>query len=204
MVGSRVSSSCVGTTTAFVVKLTVVAFSGILPLPTLRLFFGKSFAFLLFARFISRARSTWLVLQSGTGEILAIETHQSKTERFYHVTKNDVLRVFPTVRRICLAPLVAVIATQDQTLEIDPNDIFAAKTEIRASNRQHSEDRANVIHSQLTPELKRCVDLAKERGASSWLSVLPLSEQGFHLHKGEFRDALCLRYGWSLSALQLR
>ena len=97
------------------------------------------------------------------------------------------------------APLVAVIATQDQTLEIDPNDIFVAKTEIRASNRQHSEDLANVIYSQLTPEMKRCVDLTKERGSSSWLSVLPLSEQGFHLHKGEFRDALCLRYGWSLS-----
>ena len=29
--------------------------------------------------------------------------------------------------------------------------------------------------------------------------MLPLSEQGFHLHKGEFRDALCLRYGWTLS-----
>ena len=90
-------------------------------------------------------------------------------------------------------------STQDQTLEIDPNDIFVAKTEIRASNRRHSEDRANAIYSQLTPEMKRCVDLTKERGSSSWLSVLPLSEQGFHLHKGEFRDALCLRYGWSLS-----
>ena len=74
------------------------------------------------------------------------------------------------------APLVAVIATQDQTLEIDPNDIFIAKTEIRASNRQHSEDRANVIYSQQTPEMKHCVDLTKERGSSSWLSVLPLSE----------------------------
>lgn len=42
------------------------------------------------------------------------------------------------------------------------------------------------------------MDLARERGASSWLSVLPLSDQGFHLHKGEFTDALCLRYGWTL------
>ena len=47
--------------------------------------------------------------------------------------------------------------------------------------------------------MKRCVDLTKEHGSSSWLSVLPLSEQGFYLHKGEFKDALCLRYGWSLS-----
>ena len=30
------------------------------------------------------------------------------------------------------------------------------------------------------------------------ISVLPLEEHGFYLHKGEFRDALCLRYGWKL------
>ena len=38
----------------------------------------------------------------------------------------------------------------------------------------------------------------REGGASSWLSVLPLSNQGFHLNKGEFRDSFCLRYGWAL------
>ena len=39
--------------------------------------------------------------------------------------------------------------------------------EIRASNCQHSEDKATVIYSQLTQQLKCCVDLSKERGASS-------------------------------------
>ena len=77
--------------------------------------------------------------------------------------------------------------------------IFIAKKETRTSNRQHSEDQSNVIYGQLTLQLKHCVDLAKECGASFWLSVLPLSEQGFHLHKGEFRNALCVRYEWSLS-----
>ena len=28
------------------------------------------------------------------------------------------------------------------------------------------------------------------------MTALPLSEHGFVLHKGAFRDALCLRYGW--------
>ena len=32
-----------------------------------------------------------------------------------------------------------------------------------------------------------------EKGASSWLSTLPIDEHGFALHKGAFRDALCLR-----------
>ena len=35
-----------------------------------------------------------------------------------------------------------------------------------------------------------------EKGASSWLTVLPLEEHHFALHKQAFRDALALRYGW--------
>ena len=42
---------------------------------------------------------------------------------------------------------------------------------------------------------------AKMPGASSWLSVLPLAEFGFALNKGEFRDALSLRYGRRLKGL---
>ena len=38
--------------------------------------------------------------------------------------------------------------------------------------------------------------LTQEKGASSWLTTLPISEHGFALHKGAFRDALALRYGW--------
>ena len=40
------------------------------------------------------------------------------------------------------------------------------------------------------------MDLASEKGASSWLTTLPIEEFGFTLHKGAFRDALALRYGW--------
>ena len=40
------------------------------------------------------------------------------------------------------------------------------------------------------------MEVASEPGASLWLSALPIQEYGFALHKGSFRDALCLRYGW--------
>ena len=40
------------------------------------------------------------------------------------------------------------------------------------------------------------MELASEKGASSWLTALPLTEFGFSLHKGAFRDAVALRYGW--------
>ena len=41
------------------------------------------------------------------------------------------------------------------------------------------------------------MNLAKEKGSSSWLTALPLTEYGFTLHKGAFHDALALRYGWT-------
>ena len=42
----------------------------------------------------------------------------------------------------------------------------------------------------------KALSVSAEKGASSWLSTLPIEEHGFALHKGAFRDALCLRYGW--------
>ena len=45
-------------------------------------------------------------------------------------------------------------------------------------------------------KMKKAMELALEKGASAWLTTLPLTEKGFNLHKQAFRDALCLRYGW--------
>ena len=53
-----------------------------------------------------------------------------------------------------------------------------------------------AIRNQLSPPLLSAVDLAMDDGASSWLSARPLEEHGFALHKGAFRDAIALRYGW--------
>ena len=47
--------------------------------------------------------------------------------------------------------------------------------------------------------LIRCLKLNREKGASSWLTVLPLQDQGYSLNKQEFKDAICLRYGWKIS-----
>ena len=40
--------------------------------------------------------------------------------------------------------------------------------------------------------------LVSEKGALSWLTVLPLEKFGFKLHKSVFHDALSLRHGWQL------
>ena len=46
------------------------------------------------------------------------------------------------------------------------------------------------------PEMKYTIQLASEKGASSWLNALPLSKHGFDLTKTEFRDGIAPRYNW--------
>ena len=45
-------------------------------------------------------------------------------------------------------------------------------------------------------KLERSITLAGEKGAGAWLTALPLQSMGYTLNKQEFRDAICLRYGW--------
>ena len=54
------------------------------------------------------------------------------------------------------APLVSIIVSQDQSNEVDPSIIIAAKKEIKTSNHQYSEEQANAIYDQLSPQQKRC------------------------------------------------
>ena len=48
---------------------------------------------------------------------------------------------------------------------------------------------------------RRQLQLASEKGASSWLTSLPLEEYGYLLNKQEFHDAIALRYNLTLSDL---
>ena len=59
----------------------------------------------------------------------------------------------------------------------------------------------NDVYENLPVSLQRSVDLATEKGSSTWLTALPLAEHGFALHKGSFHDAIALRYGWPPSEM---
>ena len=48
---------------------------------------------------------------------------------------------------------------------------------------------------------KRGNDLAQMKGASAWLTSLPLREEGYVLNKREFFDAISLRYRWGVKRL---
>ena len=50
------------------------------------------------------------------------------------------------------------------------------------------------VKAMLPDKTQRAVDLACEKGASNWLTVIPLKDMDFGLNKREFRDAVRLRY----------
>ena len=99
-------------------------------------------------------------------------------------------------------PLVDLIASQNKNY---PYEVLVhqinTKNKIKETRRSTGLQVANEIQESLTPPMQLATDLAREKGASSWLTALPLEEHGFALHKTAFRDAIALRYGWPPSQI---
>ena len=90
---------------------------------------------------------------------------------------------------------------KDAILQMNPqytNDVISnqlkAKADVHKLKRQQAISAATDLKQALSSSLKRAMDLAQEKGASSWLTLLPIEEFGFSLHKDAFHDALALRY----------
>ena len=85
------------------------------------------------------------------------------------------------------APLCQLIESQQPDYPWESLDAQArAKQTIRKKRLEDSKTAAVNTHSALSESLKRAMDLAQEKGASTWLTSLPLVEFGFSLHKGAF------------------
>ena len=95
-------------------------------------------------------------------------------------------------------PHVNLITAQNLDGHVSREEICDARKNIRCSNRLRDICQANELDSVLSIDQKRQIALAKEKGASSWLTAMPIEEHGFFLNKGEFRDALHLHYGWDI------
>ena len=70
-------------------------------------------------------------------------------------------------------------------------------------NRKSIEKRAEIA-TKLSPTEYAALERASEKGASSWLNTLPLSDYKFDLNKRDFRDAIHLRYNWEPKGLPLK
>ena len=56
----------------------------------------------------------------------------------------------------------------------------------------------------MSDEKLKLNDIHQEKGASIWLSALPLKGEGYYLNKQEFWDLVKLSYGWPLSLLPIQ
>ena len=66
----------------------------------------------------------------------------------------------------------AIVSSLQESVRREKNEMFRA--------------RLNDIKNSLTLTTQRAVELSSEKGASNWLTVIPIDEMGFTLNKGEF------------------
>merc|ERR1712194_2577 len=97
------------------------------------------------------------------------------------------------------APLLVLILAQERCFDAkDMKDIQQKihKNQLAEKHMAHIK-KAEDIREKAPRELQLAIDLASEKGASSWVTARPLlSHPWTVLNKGEFRDAIYLRYGW--------
>ncbi len=97
-------------------------------------------------------------------------------------------------------PLTEQIHNQSDDLP-NPTEVKKAKDAAIGDVKRQATEQRDIITQGQTPTLKRTLEQLSEPGASSWLSVLPIKDKGFNLTKGEFNDALALRYNRTVKNL---
>ena len=96
------------------------------------------------------------------------------------------------------APLIAIMMNQREVL---PEKALVKETKYKIVRQNESTllQKSKNIHEKLAEQ--GLLQKRRKKGASSWHSVMLLEKFGFVLNKGEFRDALRLRYAKRLRGL---
>ena len=95
------------------------------------------------------------------------------------------------------ANLTSIICNQEKDLiNYDKDAVEHIVKEVKAEKEKAKQDAFQSIYNQVGEKMKRILKLSQEKGAGSWLTTSPVKSLGFSLNKQEFRDGICLRYGW--------
>ena len=92
-----------------------------------------------------------------------------------------------SVDRSLQSELIPTLAGKPPPSELD-HDVFT----LPAKRKQRSTSEADDLAVLLPDDLKKAMSLARKKGASVWLTALPLQKYGFTLHKGTLHDAIAL------------
>ena len=97
---------------------------------------------------------------------------------------------------------VSLINQQDPDItKLDMGKIKEKKEELRKQKEEFLSQRFKVLHKESDHQLKNHLDQAREKGASTWLSTLPLKDLNYVLNRQEFQDSIRLRYGWKIQGV---
>ena len=94
----------------------------------------------------------------------------------------------------------------DQEMDLSPlnkDAISEVKNQMNRIKEEAFQQEVEIISAEMDTKTKRLLLASREKGASSWLSELPLKKRGHFLNKQKFRDSLCLRYGWPVPGTPL-
>ena len=125
-----------------------------------------------------------LALPARLGGIALVNPTQATDTEFFSSTK------------VTEAMKEAIIQQDFQYTSEVVTQQLEAKTDVHKLRWEQARHASDYLKVRLPHSLKRSMDLAQEKGASSWLTALPIEEFGFALHMGAFHDALALRYNW--------
>ena len=96
------------------------------------------------------------------------------------------------------APLVGLIAQKSpQYSAVAQARQKEAKAAVRRRNLANNTEEADALIPKLTKIKQMAMEQASEKGASSWLTTIPVLRYGYNLNNQAFRDALCLIFGWT-------
>ena len=95
--------------------------------------------------------------------------------------------------------LTQLIMNQETNFEnYDEAEVAAVISRMKTEKEESFVSQLDEVLNLVDHKLKRCIELAGEKGAGAWLTALPLESIGYTLNRQEFRDAICLRYGWKI------
>ena len=99
-------------------------------------------------------------------------------------------------------PLVQLILQQDQDIKrLSLQDIDNKKADLKKEKEDFLKTRYDILFGKADQKLRNHLSQAVEKGASSWLTALPLKSLNYVLNKQESQDSIQLRYGWSIKGM---
>ena len=94
--------------------------------------------------------------------------------------------------------LSEAIYKQASEFKEDREKLAQIKSEVSRKRQEFYQQQCDNMLPDLTEMQKLQLDLASEKGASSWLTALPLQKFGYVLNKQQFTDAIALRYNLNI------